>query len=128
MSDGILVPSQSSRQGDKIKILSGGSQSQRAVDLIKTLQYSGCTSLKILENIKYELNECNKRRAVCVYMHMPGTNIHTPGLPHSVIPILPEKPVSNIIYLAKKDTMLVDHSYHCYLPTPTLQTKYKVNH
>ena len=91
MSDGILVPSQSSRQGDKIKILSGGSQSQRAVDLIKTLQYSGCTSLKILENIKYELNECNKRRAVCVYMHMPGTNIHTPGLPHSVIPILPEK-------------------------------------
>ena len=33
-----------------------------------------------------------------------------------------------IIYLAKKDMTLVDYSYHCYLPTHTLQIKYKVNH
>jgi hypothetical protein len=28
---------------------------------------------------------------VCAYVHVPGANTHTPGLPHDVIPILPEK-------------------------------------
>ena len=32
----------------------------------------------ILQNIKYELNEYNKRRAVCAYVHVPGTNMHAP--------------------------------------------------
>ena len=47
---------------------------------------NGCQG--ILQNIKYELNEYNERRAVCVYVHVPGANIHALGLPHDVIPIL----------------------------------------
>jgi hypothetical protein len=50
---------------------------------------NGCQG--ILQNIKYELNEYNERRAMCTYVHVPGTNIHAPGLPYDVIPILPEK-------------------------------------
>jgi hypothetical protein len=86
---------------------------------------NGCQG--ILQNIKYEFNEYNERRAVCAYVHVPGANIHAPGLPHDVIPFQ-KIPVSNIIYQVKKDIMLVDHSYHCYPLMLTLQTKYKVNH
>jgi hypothetical protein len=50
---------------------------------------NGCQG--ILKNIKYELNEYNERRAMHAYMHVPSTNIHAPGLPHNMIPILPEK-------------------------------------
>ena len=50
---------------------------------------NGCQG--ILKNIKYEVNEYNERRAMCTHVHVPSANIHAPGLPHEVIPILPEK-------------------------------------
>ena len=50
---------------------------------------NGCQG--ILQDIKYEINEYGERRAVCAYVHVPGSKVHAPGLPADVIPILPEK-------------------------------------
>jgi len=50
---------------------------------------NGCQG--ILQDIKYEINEYNERKAVCAYVHVPGSKVHAPGLPANVIPILLEK-------------------------------------
>ena len=43
-----------------------------------------------LHDIKYEMNEFNQHRAICVYVHVPGSKINAPGLPPDVVPVLPE--------------------------------------
>jgi hypothetical protein len=50
---------------------------------------NGCKG--ILWEIKYEINEYGERWALCAYVHIPGSEVHTPGLPAIVIPILLEK-------------------------------------
>jgi hypothetical protein len=49
---------------------------------------NGC--IGTLRDIKYEMNEFNQRRAICVYVHVPGSKINVPGLPLDVVPVLPE--------------------------------------
>jgi hypothetical protein len=61
-----------------------------------------------ISTMSYEINEYSERRAMCAYVHVPGSKVHAPGLPADVIPILPvafrRKQVLNIPFLARKVT------------------------
>jgi len=48
---------------------------------------NGC--IGTLCDLKYEMNAYNQRRAVCAYVHVPGSKINAPGLPIDVVPVLP---------------------------------------
>jgi hypothetical protein len=39
--------------------------------------------------MSYKINEYGERRAMCAYVHVPGSKVHAPGLPADVIPIVP---------------------------------------